>query len=854
MGAAPNEPSSRKPKSPRRQPSKQSTPADQQKSHQGFEPSSASMSIGSLRQKHEPAGGKQTAVSGTFLAESPRMEDGEEVEDPHDLALSKNHVLRASMVDNLVLSLDSFSGGTSEEAPYTPRSNSYDTSTRVRGRGRGHTFSSSTSSGNDIQHLGAVTQLPHTIPRVPVRGSGRYQKDLQKLPSIFGEDEDATRVKVYEAQRAAQPLHPRRKHNTSTGGKSAHSSNSSSIDLGHLATMNGRLGAPGNRRSRSFDFGSRQRETLMLFANDKPNPVIYSGPEAQNTTPASPLVPKNSTKSTKSTHVKKTRPPLTVTGTSRTESVPQLPSVKSVPSLYAAERKPSLVSPHEPLTISRPGFFRRVFGSRNPTIETHSAPSVLTESYPGRATPLQEENFHPPATPAGKVQRPIRRTSTDASANKENQPIPAKKSSTFFRRRKKSISDIVLPPLPLTLNAELTANNEPANGTSPVSSLRAFMGPYLADSPPFATGHAHPRGHVRTNSLQGFYTPDLPPAAFGLSSDTGPRPKADHSRNESHGSSKTLKSATKHPTTLRIPHQDSFLADSSSAEGSIKPSPFDSHFENGRVDLPHRNSENDLNLEHTTSARSLPSPLPNPRSATTGQGSWISDTISPGSSLNAPIQDPKRAEQGPIPVSARRQNTLEVPRKPVKGSPYASMSDVSDEYRSAPSTPLITETPDGELASSVPSFNSIAPLESLGGLQDYMKKARQIYSHVDDEVDSSSAGAWLGEDSVDRGQIRKAYMELFDWANQDILDSLRKLCDRIALRGESQVIDRILISFAQRWCECNPGHIFKSTGKAFSQSDIMRLRANAKQMLPIRSVMQFCCSTQISTWRILGRK
>ena len=57
-------------------------------------------------------------------------------------------------------------------------------------------------------------------------------------------------------------------------------------------------------------------------------------------------------------------------------------------------------------------------------------------------------------------------------------------------------------------------------------------------------------------------------------------------------------------------------------------------------------------------------------------------------------------------------------------------------------------------------------------------------------------------------------MELFDWANQDILDSLRRLCDRIALKGESQVIDRMLVAFARRWCQCNPAHNFKSSGKS----------------------------------------
>ena len=754
------------------------------------------------------------AGSGTFLADSPNTEENEEFEDMHDLSLSRNHILRASMVDNLVLSLDSFPGGGFDEAPYTPRSNSYDTNARVRGRGRGHTFSSSTSSENDIQHLRAAPQLPQTVPRIPIRHTARYQKDLQKLPSIFGEDEDSARTKVYEAQRAA-PRHSRRKTNASAGGKSDHSSNASSIDLGHLASMNGRLGGPGNRRSRSFDFGSRQPERQLLASDGVPAPNIYTIPDAQTATPNSPPIRKNSTKSSKSAYVKKSRPTITAAEAIRIDPLPQLPFMKSVPSFHGPGSRPVIAALNEhPIAAPRPGFFRRVFGSKTAPVESQPSPSVLTKPYHGRATPVQDETSAPPTTPPAKVQRPARRPSIDASSNKENQPVLTKKSSAFFRRRKKSNSNNVPPPLPLTLASELPAEAEPVNGTSPVSSLRAFMGPYLADPPSSATGHGHPRGHARTNSMQGFYTPKIPPPAFGLANQGGNRPRPGHTRTESHGSGKTLRLASDQPSNLRIPHQDSFLADSSSTEEPIKRTPSDGQSDNTHPDLPHRNSANDLELGKTPSATSLTSPRSNPRSATTRQGSWISDTVSPSSSLVAPTSASGDAEQGPRSFSAKRQDTLEIPRKPVNlGSPFASMSDVSDEYRSAPSTPLVIETHDGDIAGSAPSFNLMVPTDALGEEQDYARKAQQIYDYTDDEVDPSTAGIWLGDADDDRRLIRKAYMELFNWSNQDTLDSLRGLCDRIALKGESQVIDRMLISFAQRWCECNPAHNFKSKGK-----------------------------------------
>src|ERR1700712_762531 len=115
MESAPSIPSptTKPPRSPRRQSSKRCPPADHQKP-QPLLPSSPGSPSRPLRQVRAPKESRQMVGLGTFLAESPSMEDNEEFEDPHDLSLSKNHILRASMVDNLVLSLDSFPGGAFE--------------------------------------------------------------------------------------------------------------------------------------------------------------------------------------------------------------------------------------------------------------------------------------------------------------------------------------------------------------------------------------------------------------------------------------------------------------------------------------------------------------------------------------------------------------------------------------------------------------------------------------------------------------------------------------------------------------------------------------------------------------------
>lgn len=816
----------RSPRSPRSPTYKPVKPRDDHSSPSPSIPSSPTQNSHPSQSAYGAQTSRNMAGSGTFFTDTPSMDntpEADEVEDPHDLSFSSNHILRASMVDNLVMSLDQFSSAF-DDSPYTPRSNSYDTGTKQL-RKRGHTFSSSVSSEGDAHDLRNMPKPPDTIPRVPVRNSVRYQKNLQRLPSIFGEDEDSVRSKVYDAQRATQPGHARRKKNTSASGRSNGSSNSSSIDLGHLASLKGRLGGPGNRRSRSFDFGTRQRvaraTNSSMDADGAPMPVIFAGPEARESPggiTALPIIRKNSTKSSKSAYTKKGRSAALGTGTLRNDALPQIPTMKSVSGLSTAahDYKSNISSPHESTPVSRPGFFRRVFGSsKNPVAHPESSLHLhlsLHKSH-GRSTPVQDD-VQPPSTPPGRGPRAVRRTSTDMSANKENQPVITKKSSAFFRRRKKSFSNVVPPPLPLTLNAELKSDAEPASGTSPVSSLRAFMDPYLGEELPSAAGHAH--GHGRTNSMQGFFKKSIPPPAFAMPKESDNRSRS-HARTESHGSNRTLKSNQKQPSTLRIPHQDSFLADSSSTgstEESSRVSPFDTshHSDSDRSAVRARQSVNDLRLEPSGSYNSLPSSSIDPRKTTPRQGSWKSDKTS--LSATAIVQSQTHyAESGEPHASKSSLNQKPASLAPLRqGSKHSTVDSTSDlsEYRSAPSTPLIIETPDNGilLAPSHTLRRSVSHVQ----LQDYKKKAQQIFDNTDDEVDSSNASPWLGEAGADREHVRKAYMELFDWVNQDILESLRGLCDRIALKGETQQMDRVVDSFAKRWCECNPSHAFRSSG------------------------------------------
>ena len=749
--------------------------------------------------------------NGTFLEDSTPVErtqanapdDGP---DPHDLSYS-SHAPRASMVESMAFALDQYSSS-SFTAPSFARTNSYEGPSTPRARG--HTFSSSVSSEGDMRDKRAAPSLPPAPSRIARRDSTKYHKNIQKLPSIFGEDEDSVRTKVYDAQRAEYPSKVKAPPKSGRmRGKSSASSASSSIDLGHLAAFRGRLGPAGNRRSRSFDFGSTQRPSFNRPdpIDVAPTPVIFSGPEAQSSPTkaafsAPQITRKNSTKSSKSTHTRKGR--AGTLGNAAIKSKPgDLPPPMPKPSgstTTGSDQKTGTTSPQETSFSSRPNFFRRVFGSsKQAPTHTESLPHlVLPPTRPSQDRQTASVgDANQTSTPPSKLQKPAR-TSADLSANKENQPVLTKKPSSFFRRRKKSISNNVPPPLPLSLGPNSRFGAVSPGEPSPVSSLRAFMDPYLANNT-----LARPGGHVRKDSDQSFHTPGLGPPSTPTQRESSPR-RPKHGRTPSNNSARTPRQ-NKPVSALRIPHHDSFLADSSSTEEPSKKS---------RDVSPESEPGSHANVRAGAVASSSNSPLKSvarPPIPDRNQ-SWNGDI---GSRVNArPVETPYTAQTAvdpPVQPSSTTSSALDIAHRP---SLRASASDTS-VYRSAPSTPLVAETPTVEATKSPtvhvshPSVSSVQVDPDMA-IDNDKRKAQKIYDNADEELDQTIAAAWLGEGGPDRERVRTAFMQLFDFTHFNILASLRKLCDRIVLKGETQQVDRLIDAFSRRWCACNSNHGLKS--------------------------------------------
>jgi hypothetical protein len=96
--------------------------------------------------------------------------------------------------------------------------------------------------------------------------------------------------------------------------------------------------------------------------------------------------------------------------------------------------------------------------------------------------------------------------------------------------------------------------------------------------------------------------------------------------------------------------------------------------------------------------------------------------------------------------------------------------------------------------------------------EDDMQKAQKIYDGNEDFIQREKAAAWMGEEGPVRQRTLRAYMDLYDFKDKSIVTSLRLVCNRLVLRAETQQVDRILVAFAKRWCDCNPNHGFKHMG------------------------------------------
>ncbi|KAF2738039.1 Sec7 domain-containing protein [Polyplosphaeria fusca] len=576
--------------------------------------------------------------------------------------------------------------------------------------------------------------------------------------------------------------------------------------------------------------------------------------------------------------------------------LPPIPAFQDppAPSPTVAMRKHMLSSPSTPTTITtpkeKPGFFRRVFGggssknqpqlSNSSTNSNSSYQEASPSSSHHRANDPNAIDAHarPRTTPSNSnhiasqlksfPRAPQTAVSTQQANRQAPQPTLAKKHSSFFRRRKKSVSENTKPPVMALEFTAPKADMVPAQPSPGVSSLRKVMNPYLDDlgSPAdryydsrehqsngqagangaqlngFSPGYKpHQAATVRTVKPGSRETNNTPPSSRGS------QLKATKSLSNN---SPKLKLKLKHGRTgLANPNDDSFLADSSSCNEDVS----------GRA-TPAGERSNYSGLDETRRSETGPTSLSSPQPMATNAGEKVTKQAEPGfgaakantatisTSQSASeveedgwvITAPTKKEQATVrktqaksqrvwlePTSSEEnlnrkfegeqsavgldgaKTSAKSSEKALPSSPPATTPSSDDEiFHSATSLPAVhVDNHDSDNMPAIierPSLQEVAPTDAD------KERALKIFNGHD-EFQKAEAAAILGDVALLSTRTRKAYMDLFDWSGFNILLAMRDLCGKLMLRAETQQVDRILMALSERWCECNPNHGFKTT-------------------------------------------
>uniref|UniRef100_A0A1B6EEA2 SEC7 domain-containing protein n=1 Tax=Clastoptera arizonana TaxID=38151 RepID=A0A1B6EEA2_9HEMI len=88
--------------------------------------------------------------------------------------------------------------------------------------------------------------------------------------------------------------------------------------------------------------------------------------------------------------------------------------------------------------------------------------------------------------------------------------------------------------------------------------------------------------------------------------------------------------------------------------------------------------------------------------------------------------------------------------------------------------------------------------------------------HLDDRLDKTGIGDFLGENEDFNKEVMYSYVDQMHFSGKDLVSALRSFLEGFRLPGEAQKIDRLMEKFASRYCECNPNNgLFASADTAY---------------------------------------
>ncbi|KAF7698488.1 hypothetical protein HF521_004998 [Silurus meridionalis] len=100
------------------------------------------------------------------------------------------------------------------------------------------------------------------------------------------------------------------------------------------------------------------------------------------------------------------------------------------------------------------------------------------------------------------------------------------------------------------------------------------------------------------------------------------------------------------------------------------------------------------------------------------------------------------------------------------------------------------------------------------GLLDETPEVVAEFLYKEEGLNKTAIGNFLGEREEFHLQILKAFVDLHEFADLNLVQALRQFLWSFRLPGEAQKIDRMMEAFAQRYCTCNAG-VFQSTDSCY---------------------------------------
>ncbi|KAI0388346.1 hypothetical protein F5Y17DRAFT_463797 [Xylariaceae sp. FL0594] len=753
--------------------------------------------------------------------------------DSHDLSFPSQKFTRDSLLGNMLNSLDQFSLSQIN----TPVAASFDQDGDVYGVPRrdvfprsmtnaSHPLGSTQTSGNVHGHEYSYSSDLEGFDDNESKMSGQHSRG-RRSDSIAGFQSGLSRIN--SMREPESPSTPAKRALDSRSGKS---SSASSFDVGGAGFSQGPhsqgWGHATGGRSSSFDYGQRpsslrlprpwESEVTDTFLVDDyeaaPTPTIPGGPRRPpkpssvkasiHTSDSEPKAPERSKDSRSRSNTSKTAQSKYEAKYGSIRGVPPpLPSldVDSAPAPhvgYGKSKEPKHSAPASaPPVKEKQGFFSRLFGSSR----SNSSPALQPVTAPMSSVPPQpldditNRTSHVPPSSKPQSAPPTR-----DSEPPRQMPHVIQKKSSFFRRRKKSIAEPPVPPVPPIDLSRAAETSIPLAEPSPVSSLRQVMNPYLRGSDPATPQDGlAPRRDSMMRTIETEPPPETNLRTRGFSPEYEPSPNA---------IIRTVKS------TSALKHQDSRWR--TQLESPLRNPP----------DVPPKSTNNTLDSStffHDSSdeGEKAPSrPMLRQRAqtgkATSSATTWkanaplpLKQQVATGSDLGKPEPSPNLIIQNNTSDNERAPANLDVPMGSRKNSAYSSTRPtMSRSGSSAPSVTIDSALPSPQ----IPSGPLDEPEVSIGEpTEDDRQKALGIFDGDEDFIQKEKAASWMGEEGPVRQRTLRAYMELYDFKNQSVLASLRQVCTRLVLQGETQQVDRVLVAFSKRWCECNPNHGFKST-------------------------------------------